>query len=166
MFAATERCATAPRAIAHFRLDHREPHVSYDAWEQSVPPPIREDPLWTLRIYRLALYAGELGQRDAAYLARRAGCAGIAPQLARVTGAISAHIAGGYSRGASRVQALCYEQALAAARESRDWYFKVRGELGPGAGDARLSLLATIIKVLIALVTRARERSQARRAVG
>jgi len=55
---------------------------------------------------------------------------------------------------------------LVNARESRDWSFRVRGERGPGAGDARLSLLATIIKVLIALVTRARERSGVRRAAG
>ena len=130
--------------------------MSYEGWERSVPPAIREDPLWTLRIYRTALYAGELGHRDAAYLARCEGCAEIAVQLARVTGEISAHIAAGHSR-AKRVDRIeHWEQALGAARASRDAYFKVRSALGPGAGDARLSLHTVIIKVMIALLTRAR----------
>lgn len=113
-------------------------------------------------MYRAALYAGELGHRDADYLARRQGCAAIAPALANATGAISAHIAKGYSCvGRERLQ--YYEQALGAARESRDWYFKVRGVLGQGAGDSRLSLHTTIIKVLVALMVRAREGAAARK---
>ena len=136
--------------------------MSYEAWEKSVPVAIREDPLWTLRIYRTALYAGELGRCDAAYLSRRAGCAAIAQQLGRATGSISANIAEGYSRMGSRDRALFYEYALGSARESRDWYFKVREELGQSAGDARLSLLTTIVKVLIVLVTRARTRTSGR----
>ena len=130
--------------------------MSYEAWERTVPPAITGDPLWKLRVYRAALYAGELGHRDADYLARRQGCAEIAPELAKATGAISAHIAKGYSCvGRERLQ--YYEMALGAARESRDRYFKVRGVLGQGAGDSRLSLHTTIIKVLVALMTRARE---------
>jgi hypothetical protein len=136
--------------------------VSYDAWERTVPTTITGDPLWKLRVYRAALYAGELGHRDADYLSRKQGCAEIAHELARSTGAISAHIAKGYSCvGRERLQ--YYEMALGASRESRDWYFKVRGVLGQGAGDSRLSLHTTIIKVLVALMTKARETGAGRR---
>ena len=137
--------------------------MNYEAWEKSVPPAITGDPLWRLRVYRAALYAGELGHRDADYLSRRQGCAEIASELARSTGAISAHIAKGYSCLGSRDRIQHYEYALGAAKESRDWYFKVRGVLGQGAGDARLSLHATIIKVLVALMTKARETGAGRK---
>lgn len=136
--------------------------MSYEAWERSVPPAITGDPLWKLRVYRAALYAGELGQRDADYLSRKQGCAEVAPEMARATGAISAHIAKGYSCvGRERLQ--YYEMALGAARESRDRYFKVRAVLGPGAGDSRLSLHTTIIKVLVALMTKVKEAGLARK---
>ena len=51
----------------------RERAVSYEAWERTVPPAITGDPLWKLRVYRAALYAGELGHRDAEYLVAEAG---------------------------------------------------------------------------------------------
>jgi hypothetical protein len=138
-----------------------EPPLSYEGWEQSVPSAIREDPLWSLRIYRLALYAGELGRRDGAYLATRTGYASIAEQLVGTTGAIGANIARGYSC-AGRERLRHYECALGAAREARDAYFRVRSALGPGGGDSRLSLLATIIKILAALLTKARLRTAVR----
>ena len=62
--------------------------MSYDAWEKTVPTTITGDPLWKLRVYRAALYAGELGHRDADYLSRRPGCSKIAAELARASGAI------------------------------------------------------------------------------
>ena len=47
---------------------------------------------------------------------------GLADQLYRALGSISANIVGGYFRGTGKGRALLYEYALGSARESRDWY--------------------------------------------
>ena len=130
--------------------------MQYETWERLVPPEIRADPLWSLRIYRMALYAGDTGRRDANWLCTRPGCADLAAQLARATESISANIAEGYSRYSKKERGRFFEYALGSARESRDWYYKARATLGEGATAARLSLMTTIIKVLIVFVSRTR----------
>jgi len=130
--------------------------VRYEAWEQSVPESIKSDSLWSLRIYRMALYAGETGRRDAQWLATRPQRGDLARQLASATESISTNIAAGFSRAGKRDRGLFFEHALGSARESRDWYFKARSELGEEATRARLSLMTVIIKVLVVLVSRAR----------
>jgi len=133
--------------------------VRYEVWERMVPAEIRGDPLWTLRIYRMALYAGDVGRRDAAWLSSRSGCAELASQLARATESISANIAEGYSRLSRKERGRFFEYALGSARESRDWYYKARSILGDQATSARLSLMTTIIKVLIVFISRTRAAS-------
>jgi four helix bundle protein len=130
--------------------------LSYEAWERSVAAGMREDPLWGLRVYRAALYAGELGRRDAAWLARRPDCRVFAGQLARAAASISANIAEGYSRRGRRDRGRFYEYALGSARESRDWYYKARDELGPDASNARIALHTSIVRIMTVLVRNCR----------
>ena len=47
--------------IQHLSREHA---VTYEEWEGTVPEQILADPLWDLRVYRTALYAGTLGQAD------------------------------------------------------------------------------------------------------
>lgn len=71
--------------------------------------------MWSLRVYRTALYAGELGRRDAAWLRGHAEFAHIADQMARATASISANIAEGYSRLGKKDRGKFYEYALGPA---------------------------------------------------
>jgi four helix bundle protein len=130
--------------------------VRYEVWEKTVPEAIKSDQLWSLRIYRTALYAGETARRDAHWLASKPACAQLAQQLASATESISVNIAEGYSRAARQDRGRFFEYALGSAREARDWYFKARPYLGPHATNARLALLTTIIKVMIVLVSKSR----------
>ena len=130
--------------------------MRYEVWEKTVPEEMKADQLWSLRIYRTALYAGETARRDAHWLASKPACAELARQLASATESISANIAEGYSRAARKDRGRFFEYALGSAREARDWYFKARPYLGPHATHARLALLTTIIKVMIVLVSKSR----------
>jgi four helix bundle protein len=130
--------------------------VKYDVWEQTVPQHFQRDPLWSLRVYRTALFAGELGERDAAWIAKRTNRVSLADQLLRSTESISSNIAEGFSRLGRKDRRRFYEYALGSARESRDWYFKVRDHLGPEAAEARIALHTALIKILTALVVRTR----------
>jgi len=130
--------------------------VRYDEWEASVPEAMRDDALWSMRVYRAALYAAELGSRDAERLGGNRAFLELSDQLKRSTGSIGVNIAEGYSRLSRRDRSRFYEYALGSARESRDWYFKVRDHLGPEASEARIALHTTLIKILTALVVRAR----------
>jgi len=125
--------------------------VSYEEWESSVPERLRADPLWSLRVYRTALYAGELGRADAALVARLDEYDHVATQLARATASISANIAEGYSRLGPRDRGRYYEFALGSAREARDWYFKARGALGTEVAEGRMDLHTTLVKILTVL---------------
>ncbi len=64
--------------------------MTYEEWLQSVPPEITADPLWQMRVYRLALFAGDLGWQDVSVLAEDARMRGLADQLYRALGSIAA----------------------------------------------------------------------------
>jgi four helix bundle protein len=138
---------------------HRRPEesVSYEAWEMSVSEHIKSDPLWGLRVYRAAMYAAEVGRRDAAWLARKQGFEELAQQLRRSTASIPANMAEGYSRNGKHDRNRFYEYALGSARESRTWYYQARDVLGPNATHSRIALHTTIARILAVLVRRDRE---------
>lgn len=81
---------------------------------------------------------------------------GLAEQLYRALGSISANIAEGFSRGTGRDRARFYEYALGSARESRDWYFKARYILGTDIVHDRLQLLTEIIRLLLTMIPQQR----------
>jgi four helix bundle protein len=125
--------------------------VTYEEWEGTVPNQIRTDPLWALRVYRTALYAGTLGQADVRVLMRHGDYDHVGDQLARSTASISANIAEGFSRLGRRERGRYYEFALGSAREAKDWYFKSRDALGAAATDERLALHTSLVRILTVL---------------
>ena len=133
--------------------------MTYDAWEAAVPEHIRGDVLWGIRVYRSALYAGEMGRADAALLSRLGGHEHIADQLARATASISVNIAEGYSRRSWKDRGRFYEYALGSAREARDWNYKARDAMGTDATEARMALHTSLIRILTVLVKNARAES-------
>ena len=81
---------------------------------------------------------------------------GLADQLYRSLGSISANLAEGYSRGTGRDRARFYEYALGSARESRDWTFKARHVLGEAVFHHRLQLLTRVIQLLLTMIPQQR----------
>jgi four helix bundle protein len=133
--------------------------MNYEEWERDVAEEIRQDALWKMTAYRMALFMSDLGWRDTAKLIQDRRMLGLSDQLVRALGSISANLAEGYSRGTGRDRARFYEYALGSARESRDWYFKARHVLGDQVCQHRLGLLTRIIQLLIKTVPQQRGRN-------
>jgi four helix bundle protein len=130
--------------------------VKYEEWEQSIPEAIKADSLWQVAAYRLALFLADVGWHDVSKLIQDRRTIGLSDQLYRAIGSISANIAEGYSRGTGKDRARFYEYALGSARESRDWYFKGRHNLGEAVTQHRLQLLTDIIRLLLTMVPQQR----------
>ena len=126
--------------------------VTFNEWSESVPPEIRQDALWTVEAYRLALFLSDLCWHDVTKLMNDDRMRRLIGQLYDAVGSISANIAEGYSRGTGKDRARFYEYALGSARESRDWYFKARLILGQTVFLHRTQLLTQIIKLLLRMV--------------
>ena len=98
--------------------------MNYEEWVTSVPEEIKDDSLWKVEAYRLALFVADIGWHDVTKLMQDKRTIGLADQLYRAWGSISANVAEGYSRGTGKDRARFHEYALGSTRESRDWYYK------------------------------------------
>ena len=126
--------------------------VNYEEWVDSIPPEISGDSLWKMEAYRLALFVADVGWHDVTKLIQDKRTVGLADQLYRALGSISANLAEGYSRGTGKDRARFYEYALGSARESRDWYFKGRHVPGKEVTSHRLRLVTQIVRLLLTMV--------------
>ncbi|MBN1954980.1 MAG: four helix bundle protein [Anaerolineae bacterium] len=126
--------------------------MNYEEWLQSVPAELTADPLWRMKVYRLALFAGDLGWNDVSRLMQDQRTRSLADQLYRALGSIGANIAEGYSRRSRRDQARFYEYALGSAREARTWYYQGRHVLPSPVLTHRLDLLTNIIRLLLTII--------------
>jgi four helix bundle protein len=133
--------------------------MRYEEWEQGVAEEITGDSLWRVKAYRLGLFVGDVGWFDVTKLMKDRRTRGLADQLYRAVGSISANVAEGYSRGTGRDRARFYEYALGSARESRDWYHKGRRVLGERVVGHRMSLLTQIIRLLLTMIPQQRQRT-------
>jgi four helix bundle protein len=131
-------------------------NVLFDEWAKDVPAEIRRDSLWNVQAYQLALYLFDLCHQDSEYCRKDDQARVLWDQLYRATGSISANIAEGYSKSTGKDRARFYEYALGSARESRDWYYKVRHALPAATYQARLDLLTHIIRLLITMIPQQR----------
>jgi four helix bundle protein len=130
--------------------------MDFGEWEKKIPEKIRNDALWTLKSYKLALFLVDLAWLDCTKLMSDRRTIGISDQLFRSVGSISANIAEGYSRGSGKDRARFYEYALGSAREARDWYYKARHVLNDEVADHRIALTTEIIRLLLTTVPQQR----------
>ena len=72
--------------------------MNYAEWLKTVPSEITNDPIWKLEVYRLALFADDIGWNDVLALSKNNLMWGVADQLHRSLGSISANLTEGYSR--------------------------------------------------------------------
>jgi four helix bundle protein len=133
--------------------------LNYEEWLETVPDSITNDLLWKMKVYRLALFAADVGWHDVTKLVQDRRTLALSNQLCRALGSISANIAEGYSRGSGKDRSRFYEYALGSARESRDWYYKARHVLGQPVVDHRLDLLSQIIRLLLVMIPDQRGRT-------
>ncbi len=133
--------------------------MTYEEWEQTVPEAITADVLWKMRVYRLGLFASDIGWEDVTKLMHDPRTLKLSDQLYRALGSISANIAEGYSRSSGKDRARFYEYALGSARESRDWYYKARHVLGEDCVNERIDLLSQIIRLLLTMLPNERTRT-------
>ena len=132
--------------------------MNYDEWQAEVPEDLRRDPLWSVELYRFALYATEIAWEDALLLSKTSLTRDLANQLYRAICSISANIAEGYSRSTAKDRAHFLEYSLGSAREARDWYYKAHHVLSPDLVTDRIGRLTQIIKILTVLVQQQRQK--------
>jgi hypothetical protein len=90
-----------------------------------------------MEAYRLALFACEVGWYDVTELLKDKRTVGIADQLYRSLGSISANLAEGYSHHTGK---------------SRDWYYKSHHVLKEPVAAHRIALVTQIVKLLLVMV--------------
>src|SRR5688572_18680935 len=96
-------------------------------WSAQVPQVMRDDTIWRLPAYRFSLYLGDLAQvTDVPRIRRDYRTRRHIGQMLDAVQSISANIAEGYGRTTGPERARFFEYAESSARESRDWYFKIR----------------------------------------
>ena len=130
--------------------------MQYEKWLGTVPEEITKDTLWKIEAYRLSLFAADMCWNDIHKLQNQKPLRGLAEQLLRAVGSISANIAEDYLRSTGQSRALYYEYALGSTREARDWYYKCRHGLGEEVTSQRLQLLTKITRLLLTMVPQQR----------
>ncbi len=131
--------------------------MNYAAWLETVPSEITNDPIWKLEVYRLALFADDIGWNDVIALSKNNLMWGVADQLHRSLGSISANLTEGYSRSKGLDRARFFEISLGSARESRDWYYKSRHVLASDVVKHRMGLTTKIISMLAPMISHQRK---------
>lgn len=105
-----------------------------------------------MKVYRLAVFMGDLAWQDVSKLALDKRMIGLADQLYRAVGSIGANIAEGYSRQSGKDQARFYEYALGSTREARGWYYQARHVLADTVAAHRIELLTRITRLLLTII--------------
>ncbi|MBI3161484.1 MAG: four helix bundle protein [Anaerolineales bacterium] len=131
--------------------------MKYAEWQETVFIEIRKDPIWKLEVYRLALFAGDIGRHDVLFISKQPLMYSVADQLHRSLGSISANLTEGYSRSKGLDRARFIESSLGSARESRDWYYKSRHVLKEEVVVHRIGLTTHIIGMLTPMIPHQRK---------
>ena len=131
--------------------------MNYANWLVEVPSEITNDPIWKLEVYRLGLFAGDIGWQDVQFLAKKPLMLSVADQLHRSIDSISVNLTEGYSRSKGPDRARFIEASLGSARESRDWYYKSRHVLPAEVINHRMALTTRIISMLVPMIPHQRK---------
>ncbi len=130
----------------------RETLRSYDKWKAAMIEDIAEDKLWSIEVYRKALFSFNLVWHYLRRVRSNNESRAIADQLFRAVGSISANIAEGYSKSTGRDRRRFFEYALGSSREARDWYYKCGFVLGEKVTLHRIGWQTDIIKQLLSMI--------------
>jgi four helix bundle protein len=138
--------------------------MTFDDWMSEGPDEIKLDSAWKIEAYRLALFLADLSWKDFDLVAKHPKAREHSDQLLRAASKISANVIEGYSRDTGKARSTFYEYAVGSARETRDWYFKVRHAMRSTVVEHRIDLCTQIVKLCLTMC--ANERQKNRRASG
>lgn len=133
--------------------------MKYKEWIEQVPIELKDDAVWSLKVYQIALFVADLCWLDIKPILKQR-LFSLSDQLYRSVGSISANITEGYSRYSFKEQARFYEIALGSTREAKDWYFKSRHILGEKTATHRIKLLTSIAKLLLTMTNDRRSKHE------
>ena len=111
-----------------------------------------EGPLGRVAAYRLAVGLGDCVVKDGEVVGSHPLLRDVAPQLVRAVGSIGANIAEGYGRRSRADRIRYFEYALGSVQEARRWYSISRTTLSIELTRERLSTLASIRRLLSAMI--------------
>lgn len=124
------------------------PHLSFPAFESAPPDSLEGDPIWNLRMFRMASYLGGRCASDVARLGPRISLRQ-ADQLVRAVGSVAANLAEGYSRSGQAEQLRFYTYALGSVREALAWI----DTLGSGPWEPRAEYQDLLVQIRRQLLT-------------
>ena len=133
--------------------------MKYAEWLVDVPSEITNDPIWKLEVYRLGLFAGDIGWQDVQFLAKKPLMLSVADQLHRSIDSISINLTEGYSRSKGPDRARFIETSLGSARKSREWYYKARHVLPAEVLKHRMGLKTRIVSMLVPIIPHQRKQA-------
>lgn len=131
--------------------------MKYAEWLVDVPSEITNDPIWKLEVYRLGLFAGDIGWEDVQFIAKKPLMLSVADQLHRSIDSISVNLTEGYSRSKGPDRARFIEGSLGSARESREWYYKSRHVLPIEVLKHRMGLTTRLVSMLAPMISHQRK---------
>lgn len=130
--------------------------MTYDEWEATIPAGVRQDVIWKVQAYRLALFLAACAEDDTRAMNEDERFRQSGAQLCRAAGSVAANIAEGYPRQSGRDRIRYYEYALGSAAEVKVWYLNGRATLAPGVIEDRFALLRSITRLLLTMIRSAR----------
>ena len=134
--------------------------MTYEEWEITVPPGIKEDRVWRVTAYRLALYLADMALMDTAGLLADPRFAGKVPQLCDAAGGVAANIAEGYPRRSSKDRIKFYDYALTSLAETKNWYVQIRSAVDGTLIEERLATMLSISRLVHTMMRSARKYGQ------
>ncbi|HEX8849456.1 MAG TPA: four helix bundle protein [Gemmatimonadaceae bacterium] len=130
--------------------------MTYDEWEATIPGEVKEDRIWHVQAYRLALYLADAAEFDTREAVRDPRFQHNAVQLCRAAGSVVAGIAEGYPRRSGKDRAKYYEYALTSLAEAKGWYLGMRTAVGGAEMTDRLATMRSIHRLTLTMMRSAR----------
>lgn len=135
--------------------------MSYEAWDEAIPPEIKGEIVWEFYAYPKALFLFDLCWHDCEKLLRDPRGRKVASQLIDSMGSVSANIEEGYGRGlATKEFQQFLRYSVASAKEAKGWYFRGRHLLPAKVVEHRLKLLSEVIALTLTEIKKQRNRSR------
>jgi four helix bundle protein len=128
--------------------------MNFENWHK-IPNEIKKDAVWSLKVYRIALFIPDLSWIDIKPILDQ-NLFSLSDQRYRSTGSIGANITEGYSRHSHKEHARFRETALQSAREAKDWNFKSRHILADETAFHRNKILTATAKLLLTMINERR----------
>ena len=133
--------------------------LPFDEWINTLPAPLRNDPLWKSAHYRLAMYLYDLVWLDSAVINKDFRGREIVHQVVRSAGSVFANMEEAYRRGIGTAAFVRIMRiALGELGETQGWYFRSRHILDQETLDKRIKVIQQAIALTVTVINKNRKR--------